>query len=304
MKRVLGRILIISLILSLSLLVFGAAENPAASSISTGCGSFASMFSSCNPQSNYVTFGEFPQTIKKDNVTITSEQDSRGYYLGSDGEYYAKTTVPGYANGEFSTGEDIRMGYTYYFKVEPIKWKVLTKSNGKAFILSDKILIAKDFDEDNNNYANSDIREWLNGEFYTVAFSFSEQNSIKTTEVDNSASTTQSPDENEYACENTFDKVFLLSYQDMLNTDYGFNSAYSNEDKERRKIATDYAKALGAETIFNENYCAWYLRSPRALREDSLSYVDCFGSIDGATGSGGIYYNGGIVPAMYIELED
>ena len=40
-----------------------------------------------------VIIGEFPQTVKSSNVEITSKIDDRGYYLGSDGCYYAKQIV-------------------------------------------------------------------------------------------------------------------------------------------------------------------------------------------------------------------
>ena len=38
----------------------------------------------------YVYFGEYPQTIKANEVEITDIQDNRGYFLGSDGFYYAR----------------------------------------------------------------------------------------------------------------------------------------------------------------------------------------------------------------------
>lgn len=44
-------------------------------------------------EGDYIYFGEYPQTIKEDNVVISTEQDSRGYFLGSDGAYYAKVVA-------------------------------------------------------------------------------------------------------------------------------------------------------------------------------------------------------------------
>ena len=41
-------------------------------------------------------FGEYPQTIKADDVTIKDEVDKRGYYLGSDGAYYDKIVATPY----------------------------------------------------------------------------------------------------------------------------------------------------------------------------------------------------------------
>ena len=60
---------------------------------------------------NYIWFGEYPQSIKEVNVEVTEEQDSRGYYLGSDGYYYAKVTATPYSSGyAFSTGTTVTSG--------------------------------------------------------------------------------------------------------------------------------------------------------------------------------------------------
>ena len=82
---------------------------------------------------DYIYFGEYPQTLKADDVTITSETDSRGYYLGSDGNYYAMVTADPYVDGmaadptsksTFTTGASVIEGEVYYFKVEPIRWRI------------------------------------------------------------------------------------------------------------------------------------------------------------------------------------
>ena len=41
----------------------------------------------------YLLFGEYPQTLKKDEVIVTETVDDRGYYLGDDGAYYAKVVA-------------------------------------------------------------------------------------------------------------------------------------------------------------------------------------------------------------------
>ena len=84
-----------------------------------------SNFSSCKVKSkeyDYVYFGEYPQTLKADDVIITSDIDSRGYYLGSDGCYYAKVVATPYEwyntkECTFSTGTAVKKGSVYYFKV-------------------------------------------------------------------------------------------------------------------------------------------------------------------------------------------
>ena len=45
---------------------------------------------------NYLYFGEYPQTIKSSDVAVTDIKDDRGYYLGSDGCYYARVLARPY----------------------------------------------------------------------------------------------------------------------------------------------------------------------------------------------------------------
>ena len=118
-------------------------------------------------EDNCVYIGEYPQSLKADDVAILSKTDSRGYFLGTDGEYYAKSA-------------------SKYYKVEPIKWRIIdvnTTTNVKV-VVCDSIIDAKAFDESDNNYVESDIREWLNGEFYNTAFNDAQKQYILKSRVD------------------------------------------------------------------------------------------------------------------------
>ena len=220
---------------------------------------------------NYIYFGEYPQTVKADDVRIGKTMDARGYYRGSDGAYYAKVTAtPRYEEDDrFSTGDSVTEGSVYYFKVEPIRWRILTESGDTALVLCDSIIEAKAYDADaNNNYAESDIRAWLNAEFYQTAFNTLQKELINTELVDNSSSTTCNKHhfngiENPYACEDTNDKVFLLSYADVTDPSYGFQQGIVY-DATREKRVTDYARAIGVETSESSGYVNgfWWLRSP------------------------------------------
>ena len=132
---------------------------------------------------------------------------------------------------KFINGSTIQSRQTYYFKVEPIKWRVLEEADGTYTLLSEYIIDNQVFctSRDNrtigdqtiyaNNYEHSTIREWLNNAFYNKAFSTPEKGSILTTLVDNSASTTASST-NPYFSNNTMDKVYLLSYQESISSTY------------------------------------------------------------------------------------
>ena len=63
----------------------------------------------------------------------------------------------------YSDGTTVGKGGTSekYFKVEPVKWRVLTDNySGKKLLLAEDILIAKRFDDLRNNYKESEIREY------------------------------------------------------------------------------------------------------------------------------------------------
>lgn len=250
---------------------------------------------------SYITFGEYPQTIKSSSVSITDTTDSRGYYLGSDGEYYAKIVSSPYSSDyTFSNGALISSGETYYFKVEPIRWRVLSKKIGEKFLLCDSILALQVFDNGgSNNYKDSDIRSWLNGDFYSTAFSAEEKSKIKTTLVDNSAAST-GYDSNSYACEDTSDKVFFLSVEEVTNSSYGFSSSDSDYDETRCMKTTDYARATGAYMSTSTEYYGnghWWLRSPNNFFPYYASYVDDVGI---AVNLYNVNYGIGAVPALKI----
>lgn len=104
---------------------------------------------SAGTEATYVLFGEWPQTVKAQDVKITELIDpDKHLYLGSDGCRYFKMVANPYSNGGkyvFSDGFEIKTGTEYYFKVEPIKWRVVTNNyngTGNALLLSEKILVA------------------------------------------------------------------------------------------------------------------------------------------------------------------
>jgi uncharacterized repeat protein (TIGR02543 family) len=255
-----------------------------------------------NPDVNgdYIFFGEYPQTIKADDVTITSTTDGRGYYLGSDGFYYAKLTAApdNPLTTKFSNNQSISEGEEYYFKAEPIKWRILSENEGKALILCEIILRSMEFDAAGNNYKESKIREWLNDHFYNTAFNASAKSLIVLTTLDNSAqSTGYNP--NDYACENTNDNIFLLSYKDVTNTDYGFIK-YNTTDSMRKIKATDFSKASGTY-IDDYGFGWWWLRSPDYDDSDRARMVDQMGRSDLNREVSDT--RPGVVPALYITLE-
>lgn len=252
-----------------------------------------------NPETNAYddlvsfTFGEYPQTIKTETGTPSNPNQNGYYKLGNS--YYAKVEAKPYTSGYLFSDEKtvIKAGSVYYFKVEPIKWRVLKNTNGTYMAVSDLILDAKcyfnsignrsditDYQNNNStgvispsNYQFSDIRAYLNTEFYQKAFTETQKNMILTTIVDNSVTSTGNSSHS-YKCENTNDKVFALSNSEATNADYGF------DDKTRKAYGSDFAKANGL-FVFN-NGSSWWLRSPYFYYGDA------------ADESRGVNYGGGI----------
>ena len=261
----------------------------------------------------YILFGQYSQTIKAADVSIISTTpDTDGYYLGSDGERYAKVVADPYNSGyKFSDNSSVINGITYYFKVEPIRWRILSESDGNAFILCDSIIANHYYHHTRssttidgqtvyaNNYKYSDIRAWLNDEFYNTAFGDLQQALIQTTEVDNSARNTGNSS-NPYACENTFDKVFLPSFREVITIEYGFESSASTDDTARRMLTSDFSRATGAYMSTNSNGW-WWLRSPYYDYSDHARYVSDYGTAyyDDYYVSDGRY---GVVPALNLML--
>lgn len=189
------------------------------------------------------------------------------------------------------------------FFVELIKWRVLSEnSDGSYQVYSEYILDTivyfdgpylrsiNEVDVYRNNYKYSNVRAWLNGYngadyyaddytnkgFYDLAFKKTEQAAVLETEVDNITSTSKIST-NPYACENTFDKIYLLSYEDLMNANYGFK-----DDLSRRAKVTDYAKAVGAYWEVAEEYVnndSYWLRSPSNLDNNRTYFVQIDGNI-------------------------
>lgn len=235
----------------------------------------------------------------------------RGVYFTSYRPW--QTLNPSTEDDSVQDGSGYYTDTVYWFKYEPIAWTIIDEdtANGKALILCDMIIDAREYytsEYDSrtidgrtvypSNYAHSTIRAWLNDTFYNTAFSELQKELILTTNVDNSAATTASPT-NVTACQNTNDKIFLPSYSEVTDSDYGFSSVATANDPARRKYNTDYAKAQGA---FNDTAAddegQWWLRSPNHEHTSDANVIT-----QGVIQHCSIDDTGyGIVPALNIRL--
>ena len=264
----------------------------------------------------YYAFGDFPQTISTltGENAYTSEPVYNGWYLGSDGYFYAKCTENAFIDIlTYSDGTPVAQASansTKYFRVEPIKWRVLNPSaSGNKILLAESILTVHRFDDDSNNYKESEIRTYLNDDFLNAAFTSTAHNLIATTIVDNSAASTNpasnektwSMGTNNYACENTSDKIFLLSEKEVTTSAYEFTEYNEyGEGNSRIRVTTDYAKANFA--VQDAYGGLWWLRSPNADYSNNAHYIFQDGSSYNYCNV--ISENVGVVPALCLSSQE
>lgn len=260
-----------------------------------------------------LTYGLYPQTNVNDPTLISVlnglSPSVNGWYF-YENEYYAKTIANNHEDYYFDNGVKIVNGETYWFKCEAIQWNILS-DNDNYYLLSSKLLDTKPYHDSSasrtidgqkiypNNYKHSDIRAWLNNDFYSKAFALNDE-FIQTTLVDNTAVTTCS-DSNQYACENTFDKVFMPSYKDYLNDSYGFSTSTGSSNTRWCQL-TDWTKASGSDFDVVSSMGQYWTRSSSNYATYAVSRIDSYGQI---TNTYVCYSNRHSVrPAIYIKISN
>lgn len=241
---------------------------------------------------------KMPGTMKSGNwMRYTDIVLNSNKYRGVVFDEY-RPNFTGDTNSSDNSSQD-ENGYNintvYWFKYEPIKWRVLNPATG--LVMSETILDSQAFnnymiatadsDEYNdetcwgdpqktyyaNNYEKSSIRKWLDEDFKNIAFSSSQlKNCIATTRLDNSA---YDNSRSAYNSNPTNDKIFLLSWNDALNESYGFNSSSDEFNTSRQAYGSDYAKSQGL-TLYTDSSSSWYLKASWHLRSAGYySFYEC-----------------------------
>ena len=325
-------------------------------------------------EGDYIYFGYWPQTCERDENVVAKLNEIAGKpplprdktnpfnweshegatYMWQKIVIYNGTKYLGVQMNEYRVSgidnlyDDITdNGYyrlnVYWFKYEPIKWRILTTSGNSAFIMSDIALdffsMQPDRKSENrdglyasynnsagvpdgtyaNNWEYSFIRSWLNETFYNEVFNDLQKEIIQTTHLDNSARSCNPNDypkyygyaenagKNKYAdqCNDTDDKIFLLSLRDVTTTEYGFNKDVKAEDHARNLKASDFAKFHGVSMgNTQKDYVTWYTRSPSlAVGNQGYTTFVLYRDNKGVINSPDLIAEGGVVPALWITLE-
>ncbi len=287
-----------------------------------------------------IYYGTYPQSDVTDSLgSVLNSQGgtwkSYGYYSGTGNEYDGKMMasdymrykdvtyngtkyrgvtfdsyrpyVTGYTSSASYTNQ-VDNGYTtgtiYWFKYEPLEWRVLDSSTGLVmcetiidsqpsnnFIIRNSYISNDSYSRFGDlaqtyfasDYANSSIRVWLNDEFYNMAFSDEQKSNIKTTTLNNDGYYTLTGISGYEVLDSTStnDKVFLLSYDEAMNT------SYFADNNARQAKGSDYAKCQGLYVYDSSgnsyNGCSdWRLRSPGNYSDttcfvaDGYIYYTCY----------------------------
>lgn len=226
-----------------------------------------------------------------------------------------------YTSYQAGNGNGTNTAYGF-FKFEPIDWRVLDPATG--LVMCETIIDSQPYSNTiynygggtygyfncytnyANDYETSSIRQWLNDDFYNTAFTDSEKKEITTTTLNNDGCYTlngttgyEKLDSN-----STNDKIFLLSYNEVRNSYFGFNSSASAYDPARFAQGSDYAQSQGLDectssgSTYNNN-SPWLLRSP-GVSSISCCTVGIGGNSDGSCPVSLSCY--GVRPALCFNL--
>ena len=196
----------------------------------------------------------------------------------------------------------------------PIKWRVLSVEGDDVFLLSDKNLDRQKYNDTVAavTWETCTMRSWLNGyggeinkdgkdysdnNFLNHAFSADEQTAIKTADVVNN----DNPEHGTEGGNDTADKVYLLSVDEVKKTEYGFTSS-GGITNTRQALNTAYTEVGGeiGDGDMSSTVDYWWLRSPGYNRYGA-SCVAYRGNVDTL----GDYVDNGslaVRPALHLNL--
>ncbi len=256
-----------------------------------------------------IEFGSYPQSKVTDSTLISKLETEGSKYQWIDYNYYAGTgseydgnmkpvkemmlykdipygdnkyravkinqyrpRITVYTSSDSDSFQDDNGYYTgnvYYFKYEPLTWRVLDPSEG--YVMCNQIIDSQAYQNyvyyNGSQYYNSkscttyasdwvtsSLRQWLNSIFYNIAFTEEEKTQIGTAYLENKCSRNTAHDS-----ASTYDMIFPVSYYDVKKTDHSFSISFSY-DTARKMKGTDYAKCQGLDAYFKNS--SWWMRSP------------------------------------------
>ena len=219
----------------------------------------------------------------------------------------------------------------HYYRLEPIKWRVLSVDGNDAFVVSDKALDCKPYNVTDNTvvddlavtWENCTLRSWLNeygsennaskkdyskDNFINTAFSKAEQSIIRSSLINS----VTNPETGISSGKSTSDKLFLLSAIELTNRAYGFDAIIDTSEEEyavpsRVCVNTGWTTHLGAvnsgSVPVNIRFSTgWYWVRLPGRDTNFNAFMSYTGNVDynGAPNSTSVF---GVRPAMHINLD-
>ena len=135
-------------------------------------------------------------------------------------------------------------------EVQPLVWRVLAVENGRALLITDKLIDYVKYNESLTNvtWETCTLRKWMNNDFISKAFSSDQQAQIATVTNQNS----NNPEYGTKGGKPTQDKIFALSIEEA--------NRYFSSNSDRKAYTTDYAHKRGSDSDDRSDW--WWLRSP------------------------------------------
>lgn len=206
--------------------------------------------------------------------------------------------------GQYEQDNDLENGK------EIIQWRVLAVEGSKILVISEYVLDARPFELEPHAqtcWENSDMREWLNGEFLRETFTEMEQNAIAITTVTDEINE-KYPDN--YIGNATEDKIFFLSISEVKKYFSEGDDPQTRYNEVMQAWPTEYAEAQGVRQDSDFSYdthytpkffysCYWLLRTMGYDNKCVLS-INYYGQASKA-GVDASVDDGGIRPAMWID---
>ena len=199
---------------------------------------------------------------------------------------------------KIKAGDELEFGRFYDLNSDdeiervPIKWMVLDRLNEYALLITKDIIKTMPYNYlwSPTNWRDSNIRLWLNYDFYDIAFNDIEKMRIRKVITENVGNHVQ----NVISEFQTNDYVFLLSIEEAKR--------YFKYSKDYRAVGTEYAKKEGlwiSKYETSVGYSVWWLRSPgRSMSSAAIVYAA--GGI-GYSGDGVATRGNGLRPCIWVE---
>ena len=269
----------------------------------------------------YFELGEYPQTLKSEEVTVTittGEEGTTGALAtGNDGaRYYYQASVNGY-------------GTSGWYKFEPIRWLILSTSSdltdtttyglgannhsdmpetGEQVLVLSEFVLYRDYFDKESSYTNEfgnvdcDLSTNLNTTFAEMT-GLSEY--FGTYIADTTLGTTYSIKNEEEVTVEQFGEytcnLFTLGQthgSDANSDTFHVNNYMAYDSEQMQAVPTVFANTSGCFLNTDTNASYWWVRSGYHFNYDTACFVD----FDGFVSDGPVFMDFGVRPSFVLNL--